>query len=343
MSNISALFITRMIEQVGKSTLKGRFTPAVRAELYAITSLPADKPVDEALMVPQMDYYALLEAIAKLEEPDISFHLSTSGEFQCEDFGAVGLAWKAAPTLRRSFSRMDHYVRHFNNTSAFCLEDHGSNVWWTHHRREPSRPGLYLSNEGTLATYVALCREATSSDFAPEAVWFHHQPVGTRKAAEDHFRCPVHFGRETDALIIPSAVIDRPNRVGDESIWQFLSSQIEQTLSGGDEPPRLDRHVMERVAAVLSDGPPAITEIAADLAMSPRTLQRRLAEVGCTFQDLVEKARHELSTRLLADTQYSLSEIAFLTGFSEQSAFSRAFKRRSGMTPGSYRAHQANG
>lgn len=343
MTNISAFFVARMIEQVEKSTPKDQLDPEMRAKLRTVAGLPSDRPVDTTLMIPEANYYSLLEAIAALEEPDIRFHLRTSDELRCDDFGAIGLAWKAAPTLRRSFSRMDLYVRCFNTTSAFSLEDRGFSTWWIHHRHEPSRPGLYLSNEGTLATYVALCREAASPDFAPESVWFQHQPVGSQKAVEDHFRCPVHFGSKLDALVIPTVTIDRPNRVGDESIWNFLSSQLEDTLPRDNDARPLDRNVVERIAEVLSDGPPAITEIASDLAMSPRTLQRRLAAAGCTFQELVEKARHELSTSLLTDTHYSLTEVAFLTGFSEQSAFSRAFKRWSGMTPGSYRAHQAGG
>jgi AraC-like DNA-binding protein len=294
-------------------------------------------------MIPESNFYVFFETIAEMEAPEICFHIRLSDEIECDDFGAMGLAWKAAPTLRRSFSRMDHYVRCFNNTSSFSLEDRGASVWWIHHRNEPNRLGLHLSNEGTFSTQVALCREAASPDFTPEYVLFRHQALGSKQAVEDHFRCPVHFGSDVNALIIPSDIIDQPNRVGDESIWQFLSSQLEETLSETNGTQSLDRNVVERVAEVLSDGPPGITDIAADLAMSPRTLQRRLADAGCTFQDLVEKARHELSTNLLADTHYSLAEVAFLTGFSEQSAFSRAFKRWSGMTPGSYRAHRVNG
>lgn len=71
--------------------------------------------------------------------------------------------------------------------------------------------------------------------------------------------------------------------------------------------------------------------------MSARTLQRRLADEGAVYQELVDEARRELSERLLRTTQYPLVEIAFLTGFAEQSGFTRAFKRWAGETPRSYR------
>ena len=82
---------------------------------------------------------------------------------------------------------------------------------------------------------------------------------------------------------------------------------------------------------------PALSDVAAQLAMGPRTMQRRLAERDKTYQALVDEARRQMAQKLVAGSSYSLSEIAFLTGFSEQSAFTRAFKRWSGQTPGSYR------
>jgi len=80
-----------------------------------------------------------------------------------------------------------------------------------------------------------------------------------------------------------------------------------------------------------------ISDIAAKLGMSARTLQRRLGDQGVSFQDLVDESQRRLSERLLRQTTYSMLDIAFMTGFSEQSAFTRAFKRWAGQTPRSYR------
>jgi AraC-like DNA-binding protein len=82
---------------------------------------------------------------------------------------------------------------------------------------------------------------------------------------------------------------------------------------------------------------PGLSDIASSLGMSARTLQRRLADEGHSFQSLVDRARQDLAQQLLKETDYSLAEIAFLTGFSEQSGFTRAFKRWAGQTPRSYR------
>lgn len=91
------------------------------------------------------------------------------------------------------------------------------------------------------------------------------------------------------------------------------------------------------MASVLSEGVPTLSLIASELGISARTLQRRLSDQGHSFQGVVDMARQDLAQRLLRETDYSLAEVAFLTGFAEQSGFTRAFKRWAGQTPRSYR------
>ena len=91
------------------------------------------------------------------------------------------------------------------------------------------------------------------------------------------------------------------------------------------------------VADSLCEGPPRKSQIAARLGMSERTLQRHLAERGQTFKGLVNAVRRQAAESLLSTTDNSLSEVAFLTGFSDQSAFQRAFKSWTGLTPFGFR------
>ena len=95
------------------------------------------------------------------------------------------------------------------------------------------------------------------------------------------------------------------------------------------------------IAQALSEGAPRVNDIATGLGLSARSLRRRLSEHGLSFQTLTEDTRRELAEGLLRDEQYSLAEVAFLTGFSEQSSFTRAFKRWLGTTPASYRKTRA--
>jgi|GEM_PF-4232774 len=108
-------------------------------------------------------------------------------------------------------------------------------------------------------------------------------------------------------------------------------------LPSFEESHYLVQHVRSQISQSLSEGVPTIFDTAQQVGMSGRTLQRRLSKLGYSFQTLVDESRRELSERLLQETDYSLAEIAFMTGYSEQSAFTRAFKRWAGQTPRSYR------
>lgn len=91
------------------------------------------------------------------------------------------------------------------------------------------------------------------------------------------------------------------------------------------------------VASFLCRGEPVLAKIAARLALSPRTLQRRLGERGLSLRRLVEDVRRERCASLLADTHITMAEVAFELGFTEPSPFYRAFKRWTGMTPSQFR------
>ncbi len=311
--------------------------------LYAAAGLDRERAAEPERMVDEADYYRLLETLAARERPDVGFHVRAAATMRCEDFGAVGLAIKSAPTLRAAFSRQHRYTRLFNTASQFSLQETADGARWRHHRSEPAREGLYLSNEGSMVTFVSLCREVNAPDFVPASVQYRHRPVGSVAALEAYFGCPVTFGADVDALEFDAAQFDAPNAVGDESIWRFFSGHLDETLARLEEEDGIDRQVVLRIADTLSDGIPTIGAVASQLGMSARTLQRRLAERGRTFQVLVEEARRQLAENLLMSTRYSLAEIAFLTGFSEQSAFTRAFKRWAGETPRAYRMSRQPG
>ena len=140
-----------------------------------------------------------------------------------------------------------------------------------------------------------------------------------------------------DALLVSTAQMLRPNRLGDRSISKFFDTHLDEELSKFDDNASLERRVRMQVSQSLSPGVPTVSNIAGYFGMSGRTLQRRLSDRGYSFQTLVDESRRELAERLLKETEYPLAEVAFLTGFSEQSAFNRAFKRWAGQTPRSFR------
>ncbi len=289
-------------------------------------------------------YYDLLERLARCvpEEQAITLPLRVGASMRCDDYGAFGLAWKTASTLRDSFARAERYWRLLSSVSQYQVtagED--GEAWYLLHRAGERRLGLRLSNEATLASVVTLVREVCASPVSPLAVHLRHSNSFAPSHHQRFFGCPVHFNAECDGLVYPAAALAVPTRLGDEGISRFLLSHLDQALDDVPEAETdLPTQVQALVASALSAGVPPLADMAARLGMSERSLQRRLSAEGTSYQQVVDQARRDLAQGLLSRTSYPLAEVAFVTGFSEQSAFTRAFKRWCQLTPAAFRAAQ---
>lgn len=291
------------------------------------------------------DYYAFLERIAHEDPNGIDLPLRVGATMECNDYGTFGLAWKSAVNLRGSCERAERYGRLLTSVSTYEVREAEAGAFMMLNRAGERRLGLRLSNEASIASIASICDEVSTSEFRALEIHFKHDAPGSTTAHERHFGCPVRFGSDKDALLISHETMQAPNLLGDGGISQFLDRHLEEEVSQFGHDATLERRVRNAIAQALSEGVPTVSDIAGRFGMSARTLQRNLSEHGYSFQSLVDDSRRELAERLLANTGCSLAEIAFLTGFSEQSAFTRAFKRWAGQTPRSYRiaVQSANG
>lgn len=293
--------------------------------------------VNVAEMVSDTAYYELLERIAEATDGGIELPLRAGESMRCDDYGALGLAWKTAPTLRASFERVERYWRLWTSVSQYEVRPEGENAYFILHRAGERRLGLRMSNEATLASATAISREVSSEGFRPLEVHLRHPAPATTSAHEAYFGCRVVFDSDLDALLVSAEALERRNRLGDEGITRYLLRHLDEELAQTRAESTLQELVREAVAHSLSSGVPKMAAVARRMGLSERTLQRRLSEEGLHFQKIVEEARREFAEGLLVQSDYSLAEIAFLTGFSEQSAFTRAFKRWLKQTPAAYR------
>ena len=296
-----------------------------------------DSPVDPKIMVAEADYYAFLETIAGSDPNAIDLPLRVGATMRCEEYGAFGLAWKSALNLRGSCDRAERYARVLTSVTTYQVRDAAEGIYMQVNRDGERRLGLRLSNEATIASIAAISQEVSTTRFQPLEIFFRHKAPPSTAAHEEHFGCPVRFGTEMDALLVSSEMMQRPNRLGDRSISRFFDLHLDEELSKYDDSASLERRVRIQVSQALSAGVPRISDIASCLGLSGRTLQRRLSGRGYSYQALVDESRRELAQCLLEETEYPLAQVAFLTGFSEQSAFNRAFKRWAGQTPRSFR------
>ena len=328
MGRVTSLFAHKMVAAAGDA-VDGR-----AALQYA--GLDPDAPPDPKIMIADAAYYTMLEGMAS--QTDVTaLPITVGASMRCDEYGALGLAWKAAPDLLGSFSRVERYASLWTSVVEYELRRTDRGTLFILHRTGPRRLGMRLSNEATLASAVSLARQVSPMPFVPMEVMVQHAAPQSLNAHQAYFGCPLRFDCAYDALLLSDETLLQPNSLGDRGITQFIDSHLDAEMAKIDDDVNLVRLTKDSIARALSEGLPKMADVAKGLGLSVRLFHRRLAEHGANFQTLTEETRRELALGMLQDERYSLSEIAFVTGFSEQSAFTRAFKRWMGQTPASYR------
>lgn len=329
MGQITSLYVYKVVAQASAGV--------ETRDLVEGLGLEPGGVVDASKMISSDAYYRFFAALEERDPSGLELPLRIGAAMRSDAYGAFGLAWKSAPDLRGSYGRSERYGRVLGTAETYSLEPSSEGVFYKLQKSGDGSRGMVLSNEASLSAVAAISQEVSTAPFSPLAVYFKHPPRGDVSTFAAHFGCPIHFGASRDALLVSEETLDTPNRLGDETIAQFFDRHLEQKLKALADDSGLEHRVRIAVAQTLSEGVPTLSGIAASLGMSARTFQRRLSDQGQSFQNLVDLARQELAQQLLKDTDYSLAEVAFLTGFAEQSGFTRAFKRWAGQTPRSYR------
>ncbi|SNC74665.1 AraC-type DNA-binding protein [Marinobacter sp. es.048] len=329
MAQITSLYVYKVVSQA---------TPGVETrDLMEGLGLPAEGPIDPTRMVSSSEFYDFFAALVDRDPDGLLLPLKIGSAMRSDEYGAFGLAWKSAPTLRGSYTRAERYGHVLGSAETYSLEETAKGFFFNLEKAGDNSLGMVVSNEASMSAVDTISKEVSSSNFMPLAIYFKHSARGDTAVYETHFGCPVVFESGRDAVLVSRESIDIPNKLGDESIARFFDQHLEQQLNSLKVDNDLKQQVRRAVANVLSEGVPRLSRVASELKMGARTLQRRLSEQGYSYQNVVDMTQKDLAQRLLRETDYSLAEVAFLTGFAEQSAFTRAFKRWAGQTPRSYR------
>ncbi len=326
---IAGFFVERFLSQAPEGLCRG--------DLLRTIGLPAHTPIEPDQKIRDADFFDLLEQIAAFDAQGRSVAVRVGNQMRCDDYGAFGLAFKSAVTLLSSFKRVERFGKVVTSIANYSVDRSGSSAFMRVHKGESKRLGLFMTNELAVAAASALSREVSIRAFVPTCVSFAHAAPTDLAEFERVFECPIYFGAEHDGLEIADEHLNIQNRLGDEKTSEFFDLHLEKELASLTDDTGLAQRVRIQVSSSLSEGVPLISDIASRLGMSGRSLQRRLSDSGYAYQEIVDDARRTLAERLLRTTEFSLAEVAFLTGYSEQSTFSKAFKRWNGQSPRSYR------
>jgi len=298
---------------------------------------------DADARIPLRQENALWEAMARAaEDPLFGLHAATRHHAQQQQ-DVLEYTIRTSPTVRHAMHCAIRYNRLFHDVARFRLEEPTSSRGRArfHHYFEGRPRGASLhAADFTVASVVGLVQDLADGTFAVAEIGFQHgAPTdGTSpNAYSDHFGCPITYGNDTNFFGFDAALLDLPLKTADVGMNVVLRRHADDTL---EKLPKLDgfaervRHV---VADALAGGDPGIDAVADTLRVSRRTLQRRLDDVGLKFSAVVETLRREMATRYLTDDAIAIAEVAYLLGYSEPSAFHRAFRRWHGVSPAAWR------
>jgi AraC-like DNA-binding protein len=195
-------------------------------------------------------------------------------------------------------------------------------------------------------TWAGLARELRRLAARPlvaREVWFRHRAPAEADVAEYHRLLGPHvrFGASEDRFVVDATQLEEPVLSANPSLLRAFEAHADAVLAGMARQGSKSHLVAQVLAGRLKGAVPPLGEIARELAMSDRNLQRALRQDGTSFQKLLDEVRRDLAIRHLANPTTSTGQVGFLLGFSEPSAFHRAFRRWTGKAPSAYRAGAA--
>jgi AraC-like DNA-binding protein len=289
------------------------------------------------------------EAVKQTGDENFGLHLGEA--FNLGTLGIVGYISLNCQTLGETFEKLGRYNQLFCKSAELRFSVSNGMVLFDCDYNMTGQLQNHLAEELRYAvecTFVSLLKatiDLTGKSLSLSAVWFQHTPPEDTAEYDRIFQTEVQFLKPINRLIFDASCLD----------WTVLSSNLallplfEQYAEGMMQDLHLiqnstknyTRRVMQAIAQQLTGDLPTIGAIAQQLTISTRHLQRELQAEGTSFQKLLNTTRKELALQYLKNPTVPIHDIAFLLGFSEPSAFNRAFKRWTGSTPGTYRLSDA--
>ena len=201
---------------------------------------------------------------------------------------------------------------------------------------EAAEPQPDVLVDMVLSWILSVGRQGSDGEIRPLRVEFV-RPAKHRELFEGHFGCRVQFKADRNALVFRSSDLDRPLVTHNEELLAVLGAHVESELNARNTATNADEKVKEAIRRSLGGRRPTLQNVARELGLSSRTLQRRLTGGGTSFQQLVEDIRRELARHYLKQSKVELNETAFLLGFEDTNSFFRAFQVWEGTSPGEWR------
>lgn len=250
-------------------------------------------------------------------------------------FSVLSYLLQCSATLGDALTAALRYQRLGGEGGQLQLEERGEALWLIYRPLHPEHPATRIRVLAMLACWVQSATPLLDGFHLLGAQFRHTEPADPTPYQEV-FDCPLQFLANDYAIAVPRELCRQPLMQSNPPLQQLLRAHAEALLARLPSAS-LSAQVIGLLGEQLAHGEPDRGELARRLNLSERTLQRRLAEEGCSYQQLLSDTRRQLAEQHLREGRLPATEIALLLGYSEPSVFFRAFRQWTGLTPGEYR------
>jgi AraC-like DNA-binding protein len=252
-------------------------------------------------------------------------------------FDVVGYTMMSCADLRAAFERLTRYLLILSDALTMILSDERGIFRVTFELSGGTRPVPRQRIEFIFVTLVGFCRWVIGREVQPQAIEFAYPAPADLAAHRSAFRCRLTFDAPSNSLLFAAADMAAPLPTSNPVLAELHERFAGEYLKHFDHA-QVSYRAREVVIRRLPDGEPRRDQVAGELHMSERTLQRRLEEEGTSFLHLLDGTRRELAAQYLGRLHLSLAQAAYLLGFADQSSFFRACRRWFDLSPGEYRS-----
>lgn len=290
---------------------------------------------DQDARIPVLSYYALIQSAIK-NVGDTSLLLRHVLDTKLEMMSIVGQIMHASTSFPHSLKLLNRYARLMadvtipNDLDRFELLKERGEVWLVDNK--PVN-GNWLATEASFARFISEFRRSAPEHPFELALDVTYEPPPHADRYPELFRVPVRFGTDRNALRINPIWLDVPFDGGKEYVFGVFTKHADGLLANLTETDTVRAVVERSMMPELHEGTLSMDKVALNLGMSRQTLYRRLKEEAITFAEVHDDLRKRMAMDYLFAQKVSVGETAYLLGFSEASAFVRAFKRWTGSSP----------
>jgi AraC-like DNA-binding protein len=313
-----------------------QLSEAVRARLARVganvahATAAARAPSGGGLSTAQ--FFAFWETLGACSPADVGLRLAS--ETRVHEYDISSLAALHSPDLGTALTKLARYKRLCGPKDMAIDTDGGEVAIHTTYRHAPGAVPPRLV-DASLASLLVLLQRGSGLALAPKRVELsrtrNDEPMLLR-----FFGCPLRFRAKRDALVLAAPLLATPFVTHNAELLQVLVPSLDQKLAPLEEGAFVEQ-VRAVVARRMAGERPSVAKVARELSLSARTLQRRLGELGLSYQHVLDEVRHHAAVHLLRTKDVAIDEIAFLLGFEEFNSFTRAFRAWEGTTPSRWR------